>query len=321
MARLNELYNKEMVPQLMKDFNYRNVMEVPKLEKIVVNMGLGEAIQNVKILDSAVDEMAVITGQKPIITKAKKSIAGFKLRQGMPIGCAVTLRKDKMYEFLDRLVNVSLPRVRDFKGISGKAFDGKGNYSLGVKEQLIFPEINYDKIDKIKGLNITIVPSSIEIELACYAMNLNVCHLIPYHIDWCFDGADEVDPLGRLIKGRGGALYRERLVFTAARKRIVVADSSKTVDRLGSKFPVPVEVEPTWVRSVYARMGQLNHVSKVVLRMGVAKDGPVITESGRLLMDVTMTKIEEADEESLLSIPGVCYTGIFTGFDFERIAE
>lgn len=172
-----------------------------------------------------------------------------------------------------------------------------------------------------EGLNITIVPSSIEIELACYAMNLNVCHLIPYHIDWCFDGADEVDPLGRLIKGRGGALYRERLVFTAARKRIVVADSSKTVDRLGSKFPVPVEVEPTWVRSVYARMGQLNHVSKVVLRMGVAKDGPVITESGRLLMDVTMTKIEEADEESLLSIPGVCYTGIFTGFDFERIAE
>ncbi|ABQ25284.1 50S ribosomal protein L5 [Geotalea uraniireducens] len=160
MARLNELYNKEMVPQLMKDFNYRNVMEVPKLEKIVVNMGLGEAIQNVKILDSAVDEMAVITGQKPIITKAKKSIAGFKLRQGMPIGCAVTLRKDKMYEFLDRLVNVSLPRVRDFKGISGKAFDGNGNYSLGVKEQLIFPEINYDKIDKIKGLNITIVTTA-----------------------------------------------------------------------------------------------------------------------------------------------------------------
>lgn len=160
MARLNELYNKEMVLQLMKDFNYRNVMEVPKLEKIVVNMGLGEAIQNVKILDSAVDEMAVITGQKPIITKAKKSIAGFKLRQGMPIGCAVTLRKDKMYEFLDRLVNVSLPRVRDFKGISGKAFDGNGNYSLGVKEQLIFPEINYDKIDKIKGLNITIVTTA-----------------------------------------------------------------------------------------------------------------------------------------------------------------
>lgn len=160
MARLTELYNKELVPQLMKDFNFRNIMEVPKLEKIVLNMGLGEAIQNVKILDSAVAELALITGQKPVITKAKKSIAGFKLRQGMPIGCAVTLRKEKMYEFLDRLINVSLPRVRDFKGVSGKAFDGKGNYSLGVKEQLIFPEVDYDKIDKIKGLNITIVTSA-----------------------------------------------------------------------------------------------------------------------------------------------------------------
>ena len=160
MTRLNELYKKDIVPQLMKDFNYRNVMQVPKLEKIVINMGLGEAIQNVKILDSAADEMAIISGQKPVITKAKKSIAGFKLRQGMPIGCAVTLRREKMYEFLDRLVNVSLPRVRDFKGISGKAFDGKGNYSLGIKEQLIFPEIDYDKIDKIKGLNITIVTTA-----------------------------------------------------------------------------------------------------------------------------------------------------------------
>ncbi|HEX2770101.1 MAG TPA: 50S ribosomal protein L5 [Geobacteraceae bacterium] len=160
MARLKELYNKEMIPTLMKDFNFRNVMEVPKLEKIVINMGLGEAIQNVKILDSAVVEMAAIAGQKPVITKAKKSIASFKLRQGMPIGCMVTLRKDKMYEFLDRLVNVSLPRVRDFKGVSGKAFDGNGNYSLGVKEQLIFPEINYDKVDKIKGMNITIVTSA-----------------------------------------------------------------------------------------------------------------------------------------------------------------
>ncbi|WP_243369577.1 50S ribosomal protein L5 [Geotalea sp. SG265] len=160
MARLSELYNKELVPQLMKDFNYRNIMEVPKLEKIVINMGLGEAIQNVKILDSAVSELSLISGQKPVITKAKKSIAGFKLRQGMPIGCAVTLRREKMYEFLDRLINVSLPRVRDFKGISGKGFDGKGNYSLGVKEQLIFPEIDYDKIDKIKGLNITIVTSA-----------------------------------------------------------------------------------------------------------------------------------------------------------------
>ena len=160
MTRLNELYNKDIVPQMMKDFNYRNVMQVPKVEKIVINMGLGEAIQNVKILDSAADELAIISGQKPVITKAKKSIAGFKLRQGMPIGCAVTLRREKMYEFLDRLINVSLPRVRDFKGISGKAFDGNGNYSLGVKEQLIFPEIDYDKIDKIKGLNITIVTTA-----------------------------------------------------------------------------------------------------------------------------------------------------------------
>jgi large subunit ribosomal protein L5 len=149
-----------MVPALMKDQNYKNIMEVPKLVKIVVNMGLGEAIQNVKILDSAAEELAAITGQRPVITKAKKSIAGFKLRQGMPIGCAVTLRREKMYEFLDRLVSVSLPRVRDFKGISGKAFDGKGNYSLGVKEQLIFPEIDYDKVDKIKGLNITIVTTA-----------------------------------------------------------------------------------------------------------------------------------------------------------------
>ena len=160
MARLKELYNTEMIPTLMKDFNFRNVMEVPKLQKIVINMGLGEAIQNVKILDSAVVELATIAGQKPVITKAKKSIASFKLRQGMPIGCVVTLRRDKMYEFLDRLVNVSLPRVRDFKGVSGKGFDGMGNYSLGVKEQLIFPEINYDKVDKIKGMNITIVTSA-----------------------------------------------------------------------------------------------------------------------------------------------------------------
>jgi large subunit ribosomal protein L5 len=160
MARLKELYDKEIVPQLIKDFDYKNTMQVPKLEKIVVNMGLGEAIQNVKILDSAVEEMGLITGQKAVITKAKKSIASFKLRQGMPIGCMVTLRKEKMFEFLDRLVNVSLPRVRDFKGVSPKGFDGKGNYSLGVKEQLIFPEINYDKIDKIKGMNITIVTTA-----------------------------------------------------------------------------------------------------------------------------------------------------------------
>ncbi len=160
MARLKDIYIKEIVPKLMKDFNYKSVMEVPRVEKVVLNMGLGEAIQNVKILDSAVDELGVISGQKAVITKAKKSIATFKLREGMPIGAMVTLRKDRMFEFLDRLLNISLPRVRDFKGLSPKAFDGNGNYSLGVKEQLIFPEINYDKIDKIKGLNITIVTTA-----------------------------------------------------------------------------------------------------------------------------------------------------------------
>ena len=160
MSRLRELYNKEMVPQLMKDFNYKNIMEVPKIEKVVINMGLGEAIQNVKILDSAAEELSAISGQKTVITKAKKSIASFKLRQGMPIGCMVTLRKERMYEFLDRLLNVALPRVRDFKGVSAKGFDGNGNYSLGVKEQLIFPEIDYDKVDKIKGMNISIVTTA-----------------------------------------------------------------------------------------------------------------------------------------------------------------
>lgn len=160
MARLKDIYIQEIVPKLMKDFNYKSVMEVPKIEKIVLNMGLGEAIQNVKILDSAVDEIGLIAGQKAVITKAKKSIATFKLRQGMPIGAMVTLRKDRMYEFLDRLMNISLPRVRDFKGVPAKAFDGNGNYSLGIKEQLIFPEINYDKIDKIKGMNITIVTTA-----------------------------------------------------------------------------------------------------------------------------------------------------------------
>jgi large subunit ribosomal protein L5 len=160
MARLKELYTKEIVPQLMKDFSYKSIMQVPRLEKVVINMGLGEAIQNIKILDSAAEELAAICGQKAVITKAKKSIASFKLRQGMPIGCMVTLRKDRMYEFLDRLMNISLPRVRDFKGISAKGFDGRGNYSLGIKEQLIFPEINYDKVDKIKGLNISIVTTA-----------------------------------------------------------------------------------------------------------------------------------------------------------------
>ena len=160
MARLKEVYISDIVPKLMNDFNYKSIMQAPKIVKIVINMGLGEAVQNVKILDSAVEELALIAGQKPVITKAKKSIATFKLRQGMPIGAMVTLRSEHMYEFLDRLINVSLSRVRDFKGVSSKAFDGKGNYSLGIKEQLIFPEINYDKIDKIKGMNITIVTTA-----------------------------------------------------------------------------------------------------------------------------------------------------------------
>jgi len=160
MAKLKEVYQEKAVPALMKRFNYKNRMEVPKLEKIVINMGLGEAIQNIKILDSAALELSQITGQKPIITKAKKSIAQFKLRTGMPIGCMVTLREGRMYEFFNRLVNVTLPRVRDFKGLSGKSFDGRGNYALGIREQLIFPEIHYDKIDKIKGMNIVIVTTA-----------------------------------------------------------------------------------------------------------------------------------------------------------------
>jgi large subunit ribosomal protein L5 len=154
------MYQTDIVPKLRADFNYKNVMEVPKIKKIVLNMGLGEAIQNIKILDSAALELNAISGQKSVITKAKKAIATFKLRQGMPIGCMVTVRRERMYEFLDKLMNVSLARVRDFKGVSGKAFDGKGNYTLGIKEQLIFPEINYDSVDKIKGLNITIVTSA-----------------------------------------------------------------------------------------------------------------------------------------------------------------
>jgi len=160
MAKLKEVYREKVVPALIKRFSYRNKMEVPRLEKIVINMGLGEAIQNIKILDSAVQELSLITGQKAVITKAKKSIAQFKLRSGMPIGAVVTLRKERMYEFFNRLVNVTLPRVRDFKGLSGKSFDGRGNYALGLREQLIFPEIHYDKIDKVKGMNIVIVTSA-----------------------------------------------------------------------------------------------------------------------------------------------------------------
>lgn len=160
MARLKELFNSEIAPKLMKDFQYRSMMEVPRIEKVVVNMGLGEAIQNPKILESAVDELTRVAGQRAVITRAKKSIAGFKLREDMPIGCMVTLRREKAYEFLDRLINVALPRVRDFKGVSPKAFDGRGNYTLGIREQIIFPEIDIDKIAKVKGLNVTIVTTA-----------------------------------------------------------------------------------------------------------------------------------------------------------------
>ena len=160
MSAMKELYQKEVVPSLMKQRNYSSIMQVPRLKKIVINMGLGEAIQNIKILDSAMEEIAAITGQKPVITKAKKSIAQFKLRAGMPIGCMVTLRNEKMYEFFNRLINVALPRVRDFRGFSPHDFDGRGNYTLGIKEQIIFPEIDYDKIDKIKGMNVVIVTSA-----------------------------------------------------------------------------------------------------------------------------------------------------------------
>jgi large subunit ribosomal protein L5 len=160
MARLKDYYIKKVVPALIEKFNYKNPMQVPKMEKIVINMGLGEAIQNVKIIDGAVQELAAITGQKPVINKAKKSIATFKLRQGMPVGCSVTLRKNNMYEFFDRLVNAALPKVRDFRGISPNAFDGRGNFSIGLQEQTIFPEIEYDKVEKVKGMNITIVTTA-----------------------------------------------------------------------------------------------------------------------------------------------------------------
>ncbi len=157
MATLKERYKKEIVPALLKRFKYKNVMKVPRLGKIVINMGLGEAIQNIKILDASMRELAEITGQRPIVTKARKSIAQFKVRAGMPIGCMVTLRRDRMYDFLDRFINTALPRVRDFKGVSPDSFDGRGNYTLGVREQLIFPEVDYDKVEKIKGMNISIV--------------------------------------------------------------------------------------------------------------------------------------------------------------------
>lgn len=160
MARLKDKYLQEIRTQLKEEFSYKNDLQVPRLAKIVVNMGVGEAITNVKSLDFAVADLTSISGQKPVITRAKQSIAGFKLRKGMPIGCKVTLRRDRMYDFLDKVMNVALPRIRDFKGISSKAFDGRGNYNLGLKEQVIFPEINYDKIDKIRGMDICIVTTA-----------------------------------------------------------------------------------------------------------------------------------------------------------------
>lgn len=160
MARLKEYYRKEVIPSLQKEFGYKNINQIPKIEKIVINMGLGEAVQDVKIIDKAASELTLISGQKPIVRKARKSVAAFKLREGMPIGCTVTLRGQRMYEFLDRLINAVLPRVRDFRGVSSKAFDGRGNYTLGLNDQSVFPEIDYDSIDKIRGMNITVVTTA-----------------------------------------------------------------------------------------------------------------------------------------------------------------
>ena len=160
MARLKEKYLNEVAPAIMQKFNYKNVMEVPKIEKVVLNIGMGEAVQNPKVLDGAVADLKLITGQKPVITKAKKSIAAFKVRAGMPIGTKVTLRSEKMYEFVDKFFNVTLPRVRDFRGVSPKGFDGRGNYTLGLKEQLIFPEIEYDKVDQVRGMDIVFVTTA-----------------------------------------------------------------------------------------------------------------------------------------------------------------
>ena len=160
MARMQDAYRKDVVPKLREKFGYRNVMQVPRLSKVIVNMGLGDAIENIKVIDAAAEEIGVITGQKPVVTKARKSIANFKLREGVPIGVMVTLRRDRMYHFLDKLIAIALPRVRDFKGVSPKGFDGRGNYTLGVREQIIFPEVNYDKIDKIRGMNVTIVTTA-----------------------------------------------------------------------------------------------------------------------------------------------------------------
>lgn len=159
-ARLKEQYVNDVVPALVKKFSYNSVMQAPRLEKVVINMGVGDAVQNAKLLDSAVEDLAKITGQKPIVTRAKKSVAGFKVREGMPIGCKVTLRGERMYHFVDKLFNVALPRVRDFRGVSPKSFDGRGNYTLGIKEQLIFPEIEYDKVEKVRGMDIVFVTTA-----------------------------------------------------------------------------------------------------------------------------------------------------------------
>ena len=160
MSRLKEKYQNEIVDALMKKFGYKNIMEVPKLDKVVINMGVGEAKENAKLLDAAVKDMETITGQKAVLTRAKNSVANFKIREGMPIGCKVTLRGEKMYEFVDRLINLSLPRVRDFRGVNPNAFDGRGNYALGIKEQLIFPEIEYDKVDKVRGMDVIFVTTA-----------------------------------------------------------------------------------------------------------------------------------------------------------------
>jgi len=160
MTRLRDKFEKDVIPKMMQEFGYKNKMQVPRLHKIVVNMGLGEALQNPKIIDSSAKEMAAITGQRPVVTRSRKSIANFKLREGLPIGCMVTLRKERMFEFLDRLINVAIPRVRDFRGISKRSFDGKGNFTMGVREQIIFPEIDYDKIEKIKGMNVSIITTA-----------------------------------------------------------------------------------------------------------------------------------------------------------------
>ena len=172
MARLKEKYTTEVMKAMMEKFGYQNVMEIPKVEKIIINMGVGEAVGNPKALDAAVGDMTIIAGQKPVITKAKKSIAAFKIRQGMPIGAKVTLRGTRMYQFLDKLINISLPRVRDFRGVNPKSFDGRGNYTMGIKEQLIFPEIEYDKVDKVRGLEITIVTTATTDEQAAALLRM-----------------------------------------------------------------------------------------------------------------------------------------------------